>query len=131
MILADTDVLIDYLAGTQPIRDEIRAYIQSDRLLTSAITCFELLSGAREGKRGDAVRRLVAAIPIVSLDREAATRGATVRQGLMRNGLTIGMADSLIAGIALVNNLSLLTRNRKHFERIEGLRLLPAHPHTL
>lgn len=64
MILADTDVLIDYLAGTQPIRDEVRTYIQSDRLLTSAITCFELLSGAREGKRGDAVRRLIAAIPI-------------------------------------------------------------------
>jgi predicted nucleic acid-binding protein len=41
------------------------------------------------------------------------------------------MADSLIAGIALVNDLSLLTRNRKHFERIEGLRLLPTHPYAV
>jgi predicted nucleic acid-binding protein len=74
---------------------------------------------------------LVAAIPIVSLDREAATRAATVRQGLTKSGFTIGMADSLIAGIALVNDLSLLTRNRKHFERIEGLRLLPTHPYAV
>jgi predicted nucleic acid-binding protein len=35
------------------------------------------------------------------------------------------MADSLIAGSALVNNLPLLTRNRKHFENVEGLRLVP------
>jgi predicted nucleic acid-binding protein len=35
------------------------------------------------------------------------------------------MADSLIAGIALVNNLPLLTRNRKRFENVEGLRLVP------
>lgn len=125
MILADTDVLIDYLAGTQPVADQVQAYAQSDVLQTSAITCFELLSGAREGKRGDRVRRLVAAIPVLSLDRQAAARAAVARQQLARSGFSIGMADSLIAGIALENNLPLLTRNRKHFEHIEGLRLLP------
>jgi hypothetical protein len=56
-------VLIDYLAGVQPIAGEIASYIQSDGLLTTAINCFELLSGAQEGKRGDAVRRLVHLIP--------------------------------------------------------------------
>jgi tRNA(fMet)-specific endonuclease VapC len=125
LIIADTDVLIDYLAGTQPAADQVMAYAESDSLQTSAVTCFELLSGARDGKRGDRVRRLVAAIPLLALDREAATRAATVRQRLSRNGVSIGMADSLIAGIALVNNLPLLTRNRKHFENVEGLRLLP------
>jgi predicted nucleic acid-binding protein len=35
------------------------------------------------------------------------------------------MANSLIAGIALVNNLPLLTRNRKHFENVKDLRLDP------
>jgi len=125
LIIADTDVLIDYLAGTQPAADQVMAYAESDSLQTSAITCFELLSGARDGKRGDKVRRFVAAIPVLPVDREAATRAAVVRQRLARKGVPIGMADSLIAGIALVNNLPLLTRNRKHFENVEGLRLLP------
>jgi tRNA(fMet)-specific endonuclease VapC len=125
LILADTDVLIDYLAGTQPIADEIAAHIRSDRLLTSAITCFELLSGAREGRRGDAVRRLVMAIPVVALDREAATQAAEVRRALGASGLTIGMADCLIAGVAMANDLSLLTRNRKHYQRVAGLHLAP------
>lgn len=124
MILADTDVLIDYLMGTQPMASQVLEYSESDTLQTSAITCFELLSGAKEGKRGDKVRHLVATIPVLPLDREAATRAAAVRQQLTRSGFSIGMADSLIAGIALANGLPLLTRNRKHFEHVEGLRVL-------
>jgi tRNA(fMet)-specific endonuclease VapC len=125
LILADTDVLIDFLAGTQPAADQVMEYVQSDTLQTTAISCFELLSGTREGRRGDNVRRLVNAIPVLALDRQAATRAASVRQQLTRSGSPIGMADSLIAGIALEHDLPLLTRNRKHFERVEGLRLLP------
>ena len=125
MILADTDVLIDFLAATPAIADQVKAYVESDTLQTSAISCFELLSGAREGKRGDNVRRLVAAIPVLPLDRQAATAAADVRHELERNGLSIGMADSLIAGVALTNGIPLLTRNRKHFERVHGLQLVP------
>ena len=33
------------------------------------------------------------------------------------------MADSLIAGIVRVRGAVLLTRNRKHFERVQNLRL--------
>jgi tRNA(fMet)-specific endonuclease VapC len=34
------------------------------------------------------------------------------------------MADCLIAGIALAEDEALLTRNRRHFERVPGLRLV-------
>ncbi len=34
------------------------------------------------------------------------------------------MADSLIAGIALVHRIPLWTRNRRHFERVPGLDLV-------
>jgi predicted nucleic acid-binding protein len=33
------------------------------------------------------------------------------------------MADSLIAGIVVVHHGVLLTRNRRHFERVSGLAL--------
>jgi tRNA(fMet)-specific endonuclease VapC len=124
LILADTDVLIDYLIGLQPAQDQVRNYIQSDTLQTTAITCFELLSGAREGRRGEKTRDFVEAVPVLALDRESAARAAAVWQNLEERGFAIGMADSLIAGIALTNDLPLLTRNRKHFERVEGLSLV-------
>ena len=124
MILADTDVLIDYLAGTRPIAERVRSYIESDNLKTTAVTCFELLSGAGENRRGDDVRRLIAAIPVLALDRDGAAQAAIVRQQLSGGGFPIGMGDSLIAGIALANDLPLLTRNRRHFEKIENLSLI-------
>ena len=123
MILADTDVLIDYLAGVEPIREQIARAVSSDRLWTTAISCFELLSGAEEGRRGEPVRRFVESLPVLSLDRDGAQRAADVRRHLDRIGQALGMADSLIAGIALNHDLPLLTRNRSHFARVPGLRL--------
>ena len=124
LILADTDVLIDYLAGIEPVTRQVASYVVAEQLQTSAITSFELLSGARAGRRGERVRLLVAGLPVLPVDRAAAERAAELRQQLERTGSAIGMADSLIAGIALANALPLLTRNRKHFARIENLRLV-------
>lgn len=124
MILADTDVLIDFLAGIEPGATRLAGYLAQDQLETTAVTAFELLSGARAGNRGDRVRRLVDALPVVALDRPAAVHAARLRLQLETAGTRIGMADSLIAGIALAHGLPLWTRNRKHFERVEGLRLV-------
>jgi tRNA(fMet)-specific endonuclease VapC len=115
--------LIDYLEGVQPIRDWIAALISGGSIAITAVTAFEILSGARDGRRGDQARRLVARLPVLSLDREAAESAAQVRQQLERAGRGIGMGDSLIAGIALTHDLPLLTRNVKHFSRVDGLRL--------
>ena len=119
LILADTDVLIDYLAGVPLAVARFQQY--ADRLQTTAISCFELLSGARAGKRGDHLRRLLAALPVLPLDRKAAEQAALVRQHLESSGTPIGMADSLIAGIALTQGVPLWTRNRRHFERVPHL----------
>ena len=123
MIIADTDILIDYTSGVQPITNRIAAYRQAQQLQTTVINSFELLSGA-EGKKGDRIRLLLSATPILLLDQEAAERAAELRRGLERKGEYIGMNDCLIAGIALTHNLPLVTRNRKHFGRVPDLKLI-------
>ena len=97
MILADTDVLIDYLAGVQPVQNQILDYVEADQLQTTAITCFELLSGAGEGKRGQAVRRLVSSLGVLPLDRPAAERAADVRRTLDRAGHPEAARHELVA----------------------------------
>ena len=82
------------------------------------------MSGATEGKRGRAIKRLLDSLSAVPLDRAAAERAAEVRRKLDRIGQPIGMGDSLIAGIALVHGLPLFTRNTKHFERVPDLKLI-------
>lgn len=60
---------------------------------------------------------------VLSLDVESARHGAEVRKALLSQGEDIGMADSLIAGICLREGALLVTRNRRHFARVEGLKL--------
>jgi tRNA(fMet)-specific endonuclease VapC len=90
------------------------------------ISYFELLSGARRPRERDAISALLESITILPLDVSAARRAAEVRQRLEGSGVGIGMGDSLIAGIALDAEAKLLTRNRRHFDRVPGLHLVGA-----
>jgi len=123
MTIADTDVLIDYLSGAEPGASRVSQAIERGALHTTAITRFELLSGARTARTEAGIRKLLDVISTVPLDEHSADRAALVRRSLEKSGTSIGMADSLIAGIVLVHNATLLTRNLKHFERVTGLQL--------
>ncbi|HYV75279.1 MAG TPA: hypothetical protein VFB24_13565, partial [Candidatus Binatia bacterium] len=85
--------LIDYLAGIGDI-EKVADQAASRQLLTTAITCFELLSGASEGKRGTGVRRLVALLEVIPLDREGAEYASRVRRKLDSKGEGIGRRRS-------------------------------------
>ena len=124
MIVADTDVLIDFLAGRNPSADRVAAELERGGLATTVMSRFELLSGARNVKQERMIGQLLDALPSLPLDRLAADRAASVRRRLERRGSSIGMGDSLIAGIVLIHGASLLTRNRRHFELVDDLELL-------
>ena len=123
MIVADTDVLIDFLAGQDPAAGRVVRELEAGTLWTTVITQLELLSGARDTRQVRVITELLDSIRIAALDLHAASRAALVRRSLERKGIGIGMADSLIAGISLHIGATLLTRNRRHFERVEGLNL--------
>jgi predicted nucleic acid-binding protein len=123
MIIADTDVLIDYLHGKGPVADRIELEVEHGQLKTTSVTRFELLAGARSTRQQEIIERLLLAVPTLPLDAIAADRAAEVRRALESEGRAIGMGDSLIAGIVLAHKGLLLTRNRTHFERVAGLSL--------
>ena len=99
----------------------IASLIQERALATTSITCFELLSGAGRSAEAESVNLLLGPLQILSVDEAASRAAARVRVELDQAGLTIGMADFLIAGICLARAVPLLTRNRKHFSRVQGL----------
>ncbi len=123
MIIADTDVLIDFLQGRNPAADRIRLELEDSHLAVTAIGRFELLAGTRSIRVEQVVRQLLDAIPCLPLDAVSADRAAAVRRELEQQGAGIGMADSLVAGIVLASGSMLLTRNSRHFERVPGLKL--------
>lgn len=123
MIVADSDVLIDFLAGRDPSAARVEIELESHSFATTAVSRFELLAGARDRTAEGIVRRLLDSMATLPLERESADRAAAVRRSLEHRGSPFGVADSLIAGIVLTHDAMLLTRNRKHFERVEGLKL--------
>ncbi len=123
MIIADTDVLIDFLRDRKPMAGRVALELTSSSFVTTVITQFELLSGVRTSREETAVEALLDVLDVYSLDPAAARRAAEVRRTLELKGQTIGMADSLIAGICLERKGMLLTRNMKHFSRVDDLSL--------
>lgn len=60
---------------------------------------------------------------ILPLTVKTVTISANIQAELRKNGTEIGHADTLIAGIALVGDLQLITNNTKNFKRIKNLEI--------
>jgi tRNA(fMet)-specific endonuclease VapC len=123
MIVADSDVLSDALRGRKRARARIELELETGRLATTTVTVFELLAGARTDRERAKVELLLAALQPLSVDDAAARRAAEVDRLLSAQGERLAPADTLVAGICLARSAILLTKNRRHFERVPGLHL--------
>jgi tRNA(fMet)-specific endonuclease VapC len=63
-------------------------------------------------------------VSTVQLDEETCRIFGRERANLRRAGRIITDTDLLIAATALRRNLTLLTNNRRHFERVDGLTII-------
>ncbi|MFN8098569.1 MAG: type II toxin-antitoxin system VapC family toxin [Dermatophilaceae bacterium] len=132
MIHLDTTFLVDAIRETRrqsagPARQWL-ADNGGEELAISVFVRAELLVGAalhaepeRERLR---VLQVCRDLPVVAPGPRLAETYASVAAGLQRQGTPIATMDLLIGCTALDANAALLTGNRKHFERIVGLRLL-------
>ncbi len=100
MMVADSDVLIDFLEGRSPAANRIALELDRGQLRTTVITRFDLLAG-QTARQLKLVGELLAALPCLALDEPSADAAAEIRRTLERDGVGIGMADSLIAGIVM------------------------------
>ncbi len=123
LVVADTDLVIDFLRGRGAGTRLTRELIVERRLRLTSVTGFELRVGADFLARRDQILRLFRSRTVV-LDLASALRAGEIAATLQKAGSGIGFADCLQAGICLRHDLPLATRNRRHFDRVEGLRLV-------
>jgi predicted nucleic acid-binding protein len=109
-LLVDTDILIDHLRG------ERRLPADGRRLAISVVSRCELFAGRDEL---DLLRRFLSAMVELPLDSEIAELA-----GMTRRQTAIATPDALIAATALTHRIPLMTRNRRHFDRVAGLSVL-------
>ncbi len=129
--LVDSDWVVDYLIGKQQAID-LFSFVSQDGIAISLITFGEIYEGiyyGRDPQRSEAVfRQFLRSVDVLSLNRSIMQQFARIRGDLRRKGQIIGDPDIFIAATAIYHDLTLLTRNRKHYERIPTLKVeFPAH----
>jgi tRNA(fMet)-specific endonuclease VapC len=125
--LIDTDWVIDHLNHIEHVSRRLEE-LAPEGLALSIISLAELYEGvyySRDPVESEAAlqRFLNPELTILGLDEETCKIFGKERGRLRTAGLLIGDCDLLIGATALRHRLTLLTNNRRHFERIEGLRI--------
>lgn len=125
MIVADSDILIDALGGIEPSATSVARGIETRRLAMPVIVHFELPGGVGTPEELERVRHLLRPMAVLPFEKETTELAASAGRRLASAGRSLPLADLAIAGICLSLDVPLLTRNRRHFERIDGLRPEP------
>lgn len=123
--LLDTDICVFFLRGKYNLANKIEA-VGIENCFVSEITIAELLFGAENStdyekhiKEVEFFEKNFKVITINSCLRLYAKEKAKLR----RKGTPVAEFDLLIGATAVANNFTMVTRNRKHFEKISDIKI--------
>ena len=125
--LVDTDWVIDYQHGVARTVSRLDALFPLGIAL-SVVSLAELYEGHLNSPdpqvRDRALQSFLMPVRILPVDDEICRLFARERRRLRIAGNLIGDLDILIGCTAIRHGLTLLTNNRRHFERLQGLNLI-------
>jgi tRNA(fMet)-specific endonuclease VapC len=125
--LIDTDILTYFLKGDPEVIQNLNNYLDYyDVLEINLISYYEILSGlsAKNAfKQISIFEDFVSENIILPLTEKSVKISAEIYGTLRKSGNKLDDIDVLIAGIAIENDMTLITNNVKHFSRIPGLKI--------
>jgi len=124
--LLDTDIFSDITKGVNPtVASHATAYRKAfSRYTISAVTFMEVIRGYQKKQAARQLQNFLAAIAseeVIPFDQAAAELAGRIAGELEWIGQPIGLADPMIAAIALTHGLELVTGNTAHFQRVQQL----------
>jgi len=127
-LILDTDVLIDFLREDPKITKKIGTLNERYELGTTDINAFELYKGAYKSKHKKknlaSVKGILNTLFLISTNEDSMEVAAEILVDLEKRGKPIDIRDLFIGSICLVNSFDLFTGNKKHFENMEGLKII-------
>lgn len=124
--LLDTDIYSEIIkAVDQTVTRNATAYRQAYGFLTlSVVTVMEIIQGLRRvggSSRIQTFRNVIASEEILLFDQAAADLAGQIAGDLDRVGRPIGRCDPMIAAVAIIHDLELITGNTAHYQRLQPL----------
>jgi tRNA(fMet)-specific endonuclease VapC len=123
MILLDTDICIEILRGNEKV---IQKRLETDETIAvSFMTVGELYYGAQKSKHPSKnihlIENFIFSVDVINSDLQILKKFGDLKISLELTGFRIPDADLLIASTCLTKCKKLITRNVKHFKRIDEL----------
>jgi len=129
--LVETDWAVHWLRGREDIVNKLWD-LQAQGIGLSIISLAELYTGIYYStdliKAGKELDDFLSFVTILGVNQEICRIFGEKNARLRRDGRIIGDFDLLIAATCLHYGLKLLTNNRQHFQRIEGLEIISIDP---
>lgn len=123
--LVDTNIISLFFKGHPQVVTNFQSYLAEYNFINiSIITYYEIVSGLKHRDAQKQLKRFLefsSQNRILPLTQEVADVSANLYASLRKMGQPIDDIDLLIAGTAIANGLTVVTQNRKHFDRIVGL----------
>ncbi|MBS3132978.1 type II toxin-antitoxin system VapC family toxin [Candidatus Woesearchaeota archaeon] len=126
MYVADTDVSIDYMRGKQGV---VKLLDSIEELHLTTITLAELFFGVYSLKSErllSSLKSYIQKFNCLPFQLWDSIKFGEIKAGLKKKGSLIDDADIMIAAIVASYDFTLITRNVKDFQRINGLKILEA-----
>jgi tRNA(fMet)-specific endonuclease VapC len=125
--LIDTDILSMYFKGNKEVIRNFSHYLTKyPQINLSIITYYEILSGLKHHdahKQIKSFQQFVAQNTVLPISIDSMNISAEKYAELRKQGTPVDDIDLLIAGIAIANDLIMVTNNSKHFGKISGLEI--------
>jgi predicted nucleic acid-binding protein len=118
--LVDSDVMVDLTRGSTGAADYLD--VLADAWSISAITCLELLAGARTQRETADLDLVLSGYRAIPPNKDISRRAHYLMKTYARSH-GLHTLDALIAATAIEEGLTLVSKNRKHFQMINGLNL--------
>ncbi|MBD2683618.1 MULTISPECIES: PIN domain-containing protein [Nostoc] len=124
--LLDTDILSEIIKRVNlRIINKANTYLnQFDKYTISTITVMEIVEGWQKRQQQQRLQEFLTILgsqEILPFDLAEAVLAGKIYADLETTGKRIGYPDCMIAGIAIHHNLTLVTGNLSHYQRIQDL----------
>ena len=112
--LVDTDIAIDFLRRRDYALKLLEHWAEEGLLAISTLTHLEIYQGMKASEER-ATNAFLDGLISVAVDVAIARRAGRMLGELRSKGVTVGIADAIIAATALQLNTPLLTNNVEHY----------------
>ncbi|NGM66838.1 type II toxin-antitoxin system VapC family toxin [Sphingobacterium sp. SGR-19] len=123
-MVADTGIFIEHLRAKDKLSTTLYKIADGTDIYLSSVTLYELHMGATTLEKVKDVETITESFITLPFTDQVAQKAAEIYHVLRKRNQMIEFRDIFIAATCLVHDLPIVTLNKKHFKRIDNLKIL-------